>query len=215
MPASTLPSVAKNKFCCGFLPGSSRGLSQGQTDPVQQTASTAAADFPPLPPLSCLGGFLVPSRASISTCISQLQIPLTQSLSVSFHVLPSCACSPFTGNLSSRVVPVTYCFQAVSYRTSPGGCIGSPAPLQTPCVVPQCCLPAYGSRLGFPRFPLEVTIPTPVRLSPSFFWRLRLSFECQSGRKGNVRRDSTGCNGFSFASLSGPRKSLAPICSQF
>ena len=31
MPASTLPLVAKNRFCYGFLPGSSLSLSQGWT----------------------------------------------------------------------------------------------------------------------------------------------------------------------------------------
>ena len=60
VPASSLPSVARNRFCCGFLPGSSQSLSQGRTDLVQRTASTTAANFPPLPPLSCLGGFLIP-----------------------------------------------------------------------------------------------------------------------------------------------------------
>ena len=60
VPASTLPSVARNKFCCGFLPGSSQRLFQGATGDAQQKASTTAVDFPPLPPLSCLGGFLSP-----------------------------------------------------------------------------------------------------------------------------------------------------------
>ena len=36
VPASTLPSVAKNRFCCSFLPGSSLGLSRGRTDHVQR-----------------------------------------------------------------------------------------------------------------------------------------------------------------------------------
>ena len=123
VPASTLPSVARNKFCCGFLPGSSQRLFQGATGDAQRTASVTAVDFPPLAPLSCLGGFLVPSRDSISSCMPLSQFPLTQSLSISFHVLPSCACSPFTGNLSSRVVPVTYCFQAVSNARCRGGAL--------------------------------------------------------------------------------------------
>ena len=89
-----------------------------------------------------------------------------QRLSVPFRVPLSCACSPFTGNPSSRLVPVTNCFQAVSNARRLGGALVHPPPdpLRGPPLLPT----AYGSRLGFPRFPLEVTVPTRFRLPPSF-----------------------------------------------
>ena len=46
VPASTLPLVAKNRFCCGFLPGLSLSLSRGQTGHAQQ-------QHPQLPRTSC------------------------------------------------------------------------------------------------------------------------------------------------------------------
>ena len=100
-------------------------------------------------------------------------------------------------------------------RTPPGGCIVSPAPLSGPLHGPPLLPPAYGSRLGSPRFPLEVTVPTRVRLSPSSFWRLRLSFECQSGRRGNVRRDSTVVKGSALQVYQAPGSRLPPFVPKF
>ena len=78
-----------------------------------------------------------------------------------------------------------------------------PDPLRGPPLLP----PAYGSRLGFPRFPpLEVTVPTHIQLCLSFFWRVCLSFGYQNRRMGSVRRDSKKCEKYDSRSLSGPKR---------
>ena len=81
-----------------------------------------------------------------------------------------------------------------------------PDPLRGPPILPA----AYGSRLGFPKFPLEVTVSMPIRLPPSFFWRVFLLFECQSRRKGNVRSDSKNMKKIDSTSLSGPKRAWFP-----
>ena len=83
-----------------------------------------------------------------------------------------------------------------------------PDPLRGPPILPA----AYGSRLGFPRLqiPLEVTVPTHVHPSPSFFWRVCLSFECQSRKKSNVRSDSRNMKKIDSSSISGYKLAWRP-----
>ena len=128
VPASTLPSVARNKFCCGFLPGSSLRLFQGATGDAQRTASTTAEDFPPL------SSALLPwwILDSVARPHLSMHIPIVvPSYSESLCFL---SCAPILCVLSvcgESFFPRGTCNRLLSgreRRTSPGGCIGSPDP---------------------------------------------------------------------------------------
>ena len=134
MPASSLPSVAQRGFFCGFLPGTPLSLFQGQiklaTDSIHNCHRTPRRSHN-----------LVDFKTArlIKPCIPSA-VPFQS------HSLCSIPCAAIRCVLSvcgefffSRGT----CNQLLSgreQRTLPGGCIDSPAPLQTPCVVPQYCL---------------------------------------------------------------------------
>ena len=112
------------------------------------------------------------------------------------------------GNPSSRLVPVTNCFQAVSSARRLGGalvCRPPPRPLAWSPNIAYC----LWLSAGLPTIP-SVTIPTYMQSSPSFFWRMCLSFECKIRRMGIVRGDSRNMNNFDCTSLSGPKRAWRP-----
>ena len=119
-----------------------------------------------------------------------MQIPSNQSLSIPFHSPPSSACSPFTGNLSSRVVPVTNCFQAVSNARCLEGALICRPPSRPLAWSPNtaCCLWLLA---GLPTISARSNSSHALPTTSFILRRVFLLFECQSRRKGNVRGDST------------------------
>ena len=149
MPASSLPSVAQRGFFCGFLPGTPLSLFQGRiklvTDSIHNCHRTPRRSHD-----------LVDFKTArlIGACIPNVDPFRSESLYSTFYSCVQCALSVygesyFPSGTWNRVL------SGREQRTSPGGCNVSPAPLSDPLRGPPLLPPAYGSRLGFPRFPLE------------------------------------------------------------
>ena len=88
----------------------------------------------------------------IRTCTLNADPFRSESLYSTFYSCVQCGLSVY----GESYFPSGTCNQVLSgreQRTSPGGCNVSPAPLSDPLRGPPLLPPAYGSRLGFPRFP--------------------------------------------------------------
>ena len=134
MPASLLPSVAQRGFFCDFLPGTPLSLFQGRIklamDSIHNCHRTPRRSHD-----------LVDFKTArlIEACIPSADPFRSKSLCSIPRAAIQCVLSVCGKSFSPRGT----CNRLLSgreQRTSPEGCVDSPAPLQTPCVVPQYCL---------------------------------------------------------------------------
>ena len=85
-----------------------------------------------------------------------------------------------------------------------------PDPLRGPPLLPT----AYGSRLGFPRFPLEVTVPMRFRLPPSFLGGCFCRLSARAAERAMLKGIQKNVKNTTLQVCQAPSESGAPMNSR-